>query len=148
MTVQRSPDTPVHPVLSISINGSIMVPQTPPEGFELPVLAEVGGLLGLQLTGQSGPPVRVEIGMGGAWRAVSYPHTCVAGEVLRLTRTDGSAELGVIEVGSQGGAALPDGEGFAERHHGTVQMTPLLRDGVSGEPIITRFGLDVPVVET
>lgn len=44
-------------------------------------------------------------------------------------------------------AELPAGEGFLERHLGTAQMTPLLRDvAAGGEATLTCFVLDVDSV--
>lgn len=43
---------------------------------------------------------------------------------------------------------FPSGDGFLERVGAGLVMTPLLRDVAGGgEPIITRFVLDAPVVE-
>lgn len=44
---------------------------------------------------------------------------------------------------STGGINLPDGEGFLERHQGTLQMTPLLEEGETETMTYTTFSLPV-----
>lgn len=101
------------------------------------------GLAGLTYQGIWSPDTRYEFGDVVAFGSALY---VAQGQSVGVRPTVGLTAWKYF-LGSGGEASLPAGEGFLERHHGTVQMTPLLRDGVSGEPIITRFVLDAPVVE-
>lgn len=81
------------------IPNPILIDTTPAGGLTLTVTAGRGGLSGYQLLGLDGPSATIELSSDGAtWAAVTYPHTLVAGEWLRLTRTDTSAALSVLRA--------------------------------------------------
>lgn len=81
------------------IPNPILIGPTPAGGVVLPVTADRGGLAGYVLLGQHGPAMTVELSTGTpAWTAPTYPHTLSVGELLRLTRTDGSPTLTTLRM--------------------------------------------------
>ena len=94
------------------MNSPLLLDVTLATGQTVAVSNLPGGLAGLTLLGLTGPAATVEISTdaGTTWAAVTYPHTLAAGQTLRLTRTDTSAELTTLR------ATLPDaaGGGVAE----------------------------------
>lgn len=78
----------------------ILLSATPDEGHVLPVTEGRGGLAGYVLLGQFGPATTVETQSGDAapWLPITYPHTLLAGQGLRLTRSDTSPLLTTIRA--------------------------------------------------
>ena len=75
----------------------ILLDKTPANGLILPITADLGGLAGLTIQGQGGPPAQVELSFDmEIWFPAGAPYTVEAGQYLRLTRTDDSPILTTI----------------------------------------------------
>lgn len=114
----------------MSLSNPIVIDVTPAAGYLLTITADVGGLAGLQLLGQSGPPATVEVSADGGdtWADLSYPHTLAAGETLRLTRADTSATLTQFWATQPGGET---GSGQGVRYQGQVADAASLPGGAA-----------------
>lgn len=77
----------------------ILLDQTPAGGLLLNVTDAPGGLVGLTLLSQDGPPADIEVSYDGvSWSPVTLPYTVEVGSYLRLTRTDPVAMLTTINA--------------------------------------------------
>lgn len=83
----------------VALANPILVDLTGDDGLVIEVRTGEGGLAGVQLLAQSGPPVTLDLSPDGAtWATLALPHTLAVGEWLRLTRTDPAAQLSVIHA--------------------------------------------------